>query len=98
MTGIHAAKTANAFGEAINFDDEQAGALPRGWIAGVTGSGTATWQVAAEPSAPSKPNVLKQSGIGTFPWCVRPSIGGRFWTPSGRKSMSGGFNGAVSTL
>ena len=97
MTGIHAAKTANAFGEAINFDDEQAGALPRGWIAGVTGSGTATWQVAAEPSAPSKPNVLKQSGIGTFPWCVRPSIGltdgfveVKFKPVSGNEDQAGG--------
>ena len=24
-----------------------------------------------DPSAPSKPNVLQQSGVGAFPWCVR---------------------------
>jgi len=25
----------------------------------------------SDASAPAKPNVLKQSGSGTFPWCVR---------------------------
>jgi hypothetical protein len=39
----------------------------------VTGRGTARWQVERDPSAPSKPNVLKQSGVATFAWCVRRS-------------------------
>jgi hypothetical protein len=29
------------------------------------------WTVDADPSAPSAPNVLRQSGSGTFPWCMK---------------------------
>jgi hypothetical protein len=61
----------NAFAaETVNFDSAGAGALPEGWVAGVTGRGTPRWAVEREASAPSQPNVLKQSGSGTFPWCV----------------------------
>ena len=58
----------------INFDREPVGTLPQDWLAGVTGHGAAQWRVEADASAPSPPNVLKQSGSGTFPWCVRPAI------------------------
>ena len=54
----------------INFDTDEAGSLPVGWSAGVTGRGAPKWLVEADSSAPSKPNVLKQSGSGTFPYCV----------------------------
>jgi hypothetical protein len=57
--------------ETISFDADRAGALPAGWIAGVTGRGSHHWAVAADASAPSPPNVLKQNGRGDFPWCVR---------------------------
>jgi hypothetical protein len=61
----------NAFAaETVNFDSTGAGALPEGWTAGVTGRGSPRWAVDGDASAPSKPNVLKQSGSGTFPWCV----------------------------
>ena len=54
-----------------NFDAVKAGALPAGWIAGVTGRGTPRWAVDADSSAPSGKNVLQQTGSGTFPWCVK---------------------------
>jgi hypothetical protein len=73
-TGTDATKATNALGDATDFDEEQASALPRGWVADATGRGTATWLVAAGPSATSKQNVLKQSGIGTVQCCVRPTI------------------------
>jgi hypothetical protein len=57
--------------ETINFDTDVIAALPAGWTAGVTGRGTYRWSVEADASAPSSPNVLKQSGRGDFPWCVR---------------------------
>ena len=63
MTTTHA--------ETVSFDQEAPGALPVGWRAGVTGRGSPKWSVEADASAPSRPNVLKQSGSGTFPWCVR---------------------------
>jgi hypothetical protein len=63
----------SALAETINFDDAKAGAPPPGWKSAVTGSGNAKWSVEQESSAPSKPNVLKQSGVGTFPICIYES-------------------------
>ena len=56
--------------ETIHFDADAVAAPPKGWTAGVTGRGAHRWTVEADASAPSKPNVLKQSGVGDFPWCV----------------------------
>jgi len=57
--------------ETENFDNVKPGALPAGWIAGVTGRGVPRWTVEADRTAPSQPGVLKQGGEGTFPWCVK---------------------------
>jgi len=62
-----------ALAETINFDDAKAGAPPPGWKSAITGSGSANWSVEQDSSAPSKPNVLKQSGVGTFPICIYES-------------------------
>jgi hypothetical protein len=56
------------------FDASQPGALPPGWICGATGRASPIWKVEADSSAPSRPNVLKQSGSGTFPWCVKTGV------------------------
>jgi hypothetical protein len=56
--------------ETINFDRDARGVLPISWTQGVTGKGAPRWTVRQDASAPSKPNVLEQSGSGTFPWCV----------------------------
>ena len=63
-TGLAAAET-------VNFDDMKAGVPPPGWTAAQTGSGTAKWTIEKDDSAPSKPNVLKQSGQATFPVCFK---------------------------
>lgn len=65
---------AAAFAETINFDAERVGDLPTGWIAGVTGRGSHHWEIVADATAPSAPNVLKQSGRGDFPWCVKSDV------------------------
>jgi len=57
--------------ETINFDADVAGTTPAGWTAGVTGRGTPRWTVETDAGAPSTPNVLRQSGRGDFPWCVK---------------------------
>jgi hypothetical protein len=57
--------------ETINFDADPAGMAPAGWTAGVTGRGAHHWSVEADAGAPSKPNALRQSGRGDFPWCVK---------------------------
>src|SRR6478672_2363200 len=82
----------------LNFDRDPAGTVPDGWIAGVTGRGSSHWSVEADPSAPSAPNVLKQSGKGDFPWCVRNSVSladgfveVKFKPLSGREDQAGGL-------
>jgi hypothetical protein len=45
--------------------------MPKGWQTGITGKGTAQWEVIADSSAPSSPNVLKQSGEATFCWAAK---------------------------
>lgn len=57
--------------ETIRFDADSPGTLPQGWEQGLTGRGTSRWAVEQDGSAPSKPNVLRQSGVGAFPWAVR---------------------------
>jgi len=90
MTATHA--------ETFSFDSDTPGALPAGWRAGVTGRGSPQWSVEADASAPSKPNVLKQAGSGTFPWCVRPDVSladgyveVRFKPLTGREDQAGGL-------
>ena len=45
--------------------------LPAGWQSGITGHGSAKWEVVADEGAPSKPNVLRQSGEATFAWAAK---------------------------
>jgi hypothetical protein len=61
----------SALAQSANFDSDPVGSPPVGWTCGVTGSGKPHWAVAADAGAPSKSNVLLQSGSGTFPWCVK---------------------------
>ena len=89
MTTTHA--------ETVSFDRDATGALPAGWRSGATGRGSPKWSVEADASAPSKPNVLKQSGSGTFPWCVRPEVSladgyveVKFKPLTGREDQAGG--------
>jgi len=60
-----------AMAETINFDGVKTGRPPSGWTATQTGSGSAKWSVEKDESAPSKSNVLKQSGAATFPVCIK---------------------------
>lgn len=53
------------------FDTLAVGDAPAGWQCGVSGRGDPKWLVEPDETAPSKPNVLKQSGQGTFPWCTK---------------------------
>src|SRR5436305_10078995 len=55
----------------VNFDDLKTGASPPAWTATHTGTGSAKWAIVTDDSAPSKPNVLKQSGEATYPVCFK---------------------------
>jgi hypothetical protein len=87
----------DAMGETINFDAFSPGALPPEWVCGVTGSGGSRWTVEPDASAPSKPNIVKQSGVGDFPWCALKSasmadgyVEVKFKALSGRSDQAGG--------
>ena len=67
-TGLLAA---GASAETANFDKDKVGEVPAGWTATQTGHGKAKWTVEKDDTAPSKPNVLKQSGEATFPVCLK---------------------------
>jgi hypothetical protein len=60
-----------AMAETLNFDDAPAGASPPGWTFTMTGRGEPKWTVEPDSTAPSKPNVLKQSGRATFPVALK---------------------------
>lgn len=53
----------------VTFDEGNA--LPKAWETGITGKGTAQWEVVADDSAPSGSKVLKQSGEATFCWAAK---------------------------
>ena len=79
------------------FDTATPGALPPGWECGVTGKGTPRWTVEADATAPSAPQVLQQSGSGTFPWCVKKDasladghVEVKFKPLRGRQDQAGG--------
>lgn len=57
--------------DTINFDSDATGSPPLGWMATKTGKGNPRWTVDKDDTAPSKPNVLKQSGEATYPICLK---------------------------
>jgi hypothetical protein len=67
-----------AFAETDTFDRASTGSPPPDWACGITGQGTPRWTVEADASAPSSPNVLKQSSKtprgAAYPWCVKRGI------------------------
>jgi hypothetical protein len=84
--------------ETVNFDKSEAGKPPSGWTATQTGTGQARWAVVADDTAPSKPNVLKQSGQATYPVCIKDGtsikdgfVEVKFKPISGREDQAGGL-------
>ncbi len=90
--------TGIALADTVNFDDLKAGAPPPGWTAAKTGKGNPKWEVVADDSAPSKPNVLKQSGEATYPVCFKDDtsikngfVAVKFKPVSGKEDQAGGL-------
>ncbi len=86
------------YAQTENFDTTAVGTLPSGWKSGVTGSGSPQWAVTADPSAPSKPNVLLQKGKGTFPWAAKRDVAlsdgfvqVKFKAIAGKEDQAGGL-------
>ncbi|MEO8631656.1 MAG: hypothetical protein ABI612_26715 [Betaproteobacteria bacterium] len=89
---------APALAETIDFDRDTTGAPPAGWVCGTTGRGSPHWAVAADPSAPSKPNTLQQTGTAAFPWCAKKDVAiadgfveVKFKPLQGREDQAGGL-------
>jgi hypothetical protein len=89
--------TTIALADTASFDDLKTGAPPPGWTATQTGSGSAKWEIVADDSAPSKPNVLKQSGEATYPVCIKDDtnlkdgfVEVKFKPISGKEDQAGG--------
>ncbi len=74
--------SATLFGQAVNFDNDEAGKPPKGFVFGLTGQGKpGVWVVRMDPTAPSTPNVLAQTDADPvsyrFPLCVYEGFTGR---------------------
>jgi hypothetical protein len=83
--------------QTVNFDNAEAGKVPSGWTGVKTGKGEPKWAIVADDSAPSKRNVLKQSGEATYPVCIKehPSVKDgfvevKFKPVSGKEDQAGG--------
>lgn len=84
--------------DTVRFDSDRLGQPPAGWTATQTGSGQARWTVVADDTAPSKPNVLRQSGEATYPVCFKNDtnlqdgfVEVKFKPVSGREDQAGGL-------
>ncbi len=94
---IVALATITALAETVNFDNMELRKPPANWTATKTGTGEAKWAVVADDSAPSKPNVLKQSGEATYPVCIKDDsrikdgfVEVKFKPVSGKEDQAGG--------
>jgi hypothetical protein len=79
-----------------NFDAGKPGDPPAGWQCGSTGGGSPRWSI--EPDSPGRRPVLKQSGSGRFPWCVKTGSSAtngwvevKFKALAGKEDQAGGL-------
>jgi hypothetical protein len=86
-----------AVADSVNFDGAPPDQPPAGWTATKTGSGTAKWTIEKDDTAPSKPNVLMQSGTATYPVCFKDDtnlkdgfVEVKFKSISGKEDQAGG--------
>lgn len=86
-----------ALAQTVNFDDAKRGELPANWTGTKTGKGDPKWTVEKDDTAPSKPNVLKQSGEATYPVALKNDanlkdgfVEVKFKPVSGKEDQAGG--------
>jgi hypothetical protein len=60
-----------AAADTVNFDDAKPTAFPADWTATKTGKGNPKWSIEKDDTAPSKSNVLKQSGEADYPVALK---------------------------
>lgn len=94
---LTAALAVSASAETVNFDAAKTGEAPAGWTCTKTGSGAPKWAVFADDTAPTKPNVLKQSGEAAYPVAFKNDtslkdgfVEVKFKPVSGQEDQAGG--------
>jgi hypothetical protein len=97
LTVIAALLAAAASAETVNFDGAKSGAPPSGWTSAKTGKGEPKWTIEKDDTAPSKTNVLKQSGEATYPVAIKDDsnlkdgfVEVKFKPVSGEEDQAGG--------
>jgi len=97
LTVMAALAASAAVAQTVNFDHAEVGKLPSNWTGTKTGKGEPKWAVVADGSAPSKPNVLQQSGEATYPVCIKEDtsvkdgfVEVKFKPVSGKEDQAGG--------
>jgi hypothetical protein len=61
----------NVMADQIGFEADATGRAPSGWTVAKTGTGNPKWTVESDPTAPSKANVVRQSGRATYPLLLK---------------------------
>jgi hypothetical protein len=99
IAALCALNSAAALGQSVSatFDKDAVGQPPAGWTATKTGSGDPRWTIEKDDTAPSGPNVLKQSGVATYPVCFKNDtslkdgfVEVKFKPISGKEDQAGG--------
>ena len=92
-----------AHAQRVSFDSAGVGVVPPGWTVAMTHEGGAPkWEILADASAPSRPNVLAQTSTdntsGRFPLAIydkasfaNGSVSVRFKTVSGERDQAAGL-------
>lgn len=95
LPSLALALTASA--DTINFDSATTGRTPSGWTATKTGTGEPKWTIEKDDSAPSPGQVLKQSGVASYPVCLQNGtslkdgfVAVKFKAVSGEDDQAGG--------
>ena len=88
---------ASAGAQTVNFDDLKTGDVPATWTATKTGKGRPKWTIEKDDTAPSKPNILKQSGEADYPVAFKNDtslmdgfVEVKFKPISGKEDQAGG--------
>jgi hypothetical protein len=88
----------SAMPDTANFANDPVGGPPKGWTVTMTGNGNPRWTVEKDDTAPSKSNVLKQSGKATYPLAFKDGtsmkdgfVEVRFKAISGSDDRAGGL-------
>jgi hypothetical protein len=98
MASVLFGATVAVAAQSADFNGDVAGAPPKGWILTMTGQGTPKWTVERDDTAPSKGQVLKQSGKADYPLALKQGtsikdgfVETRFKPIAGSQDRAGGL-------